>query len=254
MSYEIAIPSYNRADVCKTKTLAMLRTQSIPAERITVFVASEDQRSLYEEVIPRDLYGRIVVGVLGHNLIKNWISQYYPLGKPYVSIDDDIVNIVQLTGEGKLQTIVSLDELIQDGFRQCELNNYHLWGIAPVANGFFLKQTIHLDLKFCIGHFWGCINRHIPITLNLKDDYERSLQNAVRDGGVIRFSYIAAVTKYCATGGINQSKEERSVANAKEVATLLKDYPGLVRLNSKRPGEILLNRSLTKYKKNLGLR
>lgn len=248
MSYEIAIPSYNRADVCKTKTLAMLRAQSIPAERITVFVASEDQRSLYEEVIPRDLYGRIVVAVLGHREVKNWISQYYPLGKQYVSIDDDIFNIVQLTGDGKLQTIVSLDELILDGFRQCEIYKFHLWGIAPVANGFFMRQTVHNDLKFCIGCFWGCINRQIPITLNLKDDYERSLQNAVRDGGVIRFSYVAAVTKYCATGGINQSKEQRAEANGKEVEYLLKSFPGLVRLNAKRPGEILLNRKIKPLK------
>jgi len=246
MSYEIAIPSYNRADICKTKTLAMLRAQNIPASRITVFVASSDQKSFYEEVIPRDLYGCIVVAVLGHREVKNWISQYYPIGKPYVSIDDDISNIVQLTGDGKLQTLVSLDELIVEGFRQCEMNNYHLWGIAPVANGFFLKQVIHKDLKFCIGCFWGCVNRHIPITLNLKDDYERSLQNAVLDGGVIRFSYVAAVTKYCAAGGIGQNKEQRSEANKKEVEYLIATYPGLVRLNKKRDGEVLLARKVKK--------
>ena len=254
MDYQVAVPSYNRVDVCKTRTLALLKKHNIAKERITLFVANEEQKNLYQDAIPSDLYGQIVVAVKGHREVKNWISEYYPLKTKYVSCDDDLYDMMELDGNGGLRAVASLHDLIVEGFKQCEAHKYHLWGIAPVANGFFLKQTIHNDVKFCIGHFWGCINRRIPIWLNLKDDYERSIKNSIQDGGVIRFSYVAGVTKYCATGGINQSKEERSDANAKEVSFLVESFPGLVRLNTKRPGEILLNRSLTKYKKNLGLR
>jgi hypothetical protein len=236
-------------EVCRTKTLALLQQHRIDPARITLFVANNEEKALYEAGIPQGMYGKIIVAVKGHREVKNWIANYYPLGTEYVSCDDDLYSLVELDGNGGLRPLHSLHELILQGFKECKNLDYHLWGISPVANGFFLKQTIHTDCKFCIGHFFGVINRRIPITLNLKDDYERSLQNTVRDGGVIRFSYVAGVTKYCASGGINQSKQERSEANKKEVEFLMKEYPNLVRLNKKREGEILLQRSLKKYLK-----
>ncbi len=45
----VVIPSYNRVETLKEKTLKTLQTHNIPAKKIWVFVANEDQKKLYKE-------------------------------------------------------------------------------------------------------------------------------------------------------------------------------------------------------------
>ncbi len=44
MDYIIAIPSYKRAELCRDKTLAMLRDNKIPANKIYVYLANKEER------------------------------------------------------------------------------------------------------------------------------------------------------------------------------------------------------------------
>ena len=240
MDWVVAIASYQRAKVLKDKTLALLLRYNISKDLITIFVGNQEEYKEYEQEFP-DI--EIVVGVVGLMEQRNFIGNFYPVGKKIVCFDDDLTALCTLDN-GKLVPLPSLTKLIDDGFKNCEEYKFHLWGISPVANGFFMKDVIHTDLKFCIGHLWGVINRRIPLTLCYKEDYQRTLQNAVRDGGVIRFSGVAAKTKLGASGGLNTSQEQRLGYNLTSSKILMEQYPGLVRPNKKRPGEILLARKV----------
>jgi hypothetical protein len=249
-TYQIALPTYNRADVLIEKTLATLHDYHIDPERITIFVANEQQKDLYKEKIPKDMYNKVVVGVKGLANVRNFITEYYPLGTEIVSLDDDISNFMQLNKEGdKLVPLKNLHKVIEDGFNLCKKFKYHMWGLSPVKNAFFMKNQVSTNLKFIIGNCYGFINRRIKVHSDFKDDYELSLENSMRDGGVIRFNNVVASTKLGAKGGNDMTAEQR--AKQKEhkefIEFLKKKYIGLVRDNPKRPMEILLSRSLESY-------
>jgi hypothetical protein len=240
MDWVVVIPSYKRATVLKDKTFALLLRYNIPKDLINIFVGNPEEYLIYKEHFP-DI--NIVIGVVGLKEQRDFIGNYYPIGKHIVSFDDDLTALCTLEN-GKLVPLPSLINLIDQGFKNCIDYKFHLWGISPVANAFYMKDVIHTDLKFCIGHMWGVINRRIPLTLCYKEDYERTLQNAVRDGGVIRFSGVAAKTKLGASGGLNTTQEQRLGYNLISSKTLIEQYPGLVRPNKKRQGEILLSRKV----------
>jgi|VirMetMinimDraft_7_1064189.scaffolds.fasta_scaffold20478_1 hypothetical protein len=252
MSFVVAIPSYNRVETLRAKTLFLLAKYSIPKELITIFVANTEEEALYKAGIPENLYGSIVVGVKGLMEQRNFIDEYYPLGTHIVYFDDDVTEIVILKN-GSLEPITSLLNLIYKGFQECVSHGYNLWGVSAVPNGFFMKDVIHTNLKFIPGWFYGIINRRIRLvlsykgtTLAYKEDYQRSLQNAVLDGGVIRFSFVAAKTTIGAKGGLNTKVMDRLEMNRLACRFLMETYPGLVRLNPKRDGEVLLARRVSK--------
>ena len=49
IDYKIAIPSYKRPEVIKQKTLRVLNEYKIPKERITIFVADEEENQVYKK-------------------------------------------------------------------------------------------------------------------------------------------------------------------------------------------------------------
>jgi len=256
--YEVALPSYNRAETLRDKTLAMLTHYKIDPKHIRVFVANAEEKAKYADVLTKGTYKEIIVGIKGLNQVRDFIAEYYPLDAEIVEIDDDVSGLVQLDGK-KLVPVKDFDAVIREGFKLCKENGLHLWGIAPVKNAFFMKPDITFNLKFIIGHLWGMINRRLPSHYkeHYKEDYARSLQNAVLDGGVVRFNNIAGITKIGAKGGLNETMEERAKQDTHRsiIEDLKKKYPGLVRDNPKRPMEILLARSLNAYnkqKKNTG--
>ena len=63
--YVVCIPSYKRSLVCKEKTLATLKRNKIPSRKVYVFVANKDEYDIYKEAIPKNLYNKLVVGIVG---------------------------------------------------------------------------------------------------------------------------------------------------------------------------------------------
>jgi len=243
MSYQVVIPTYGRADSIKDKTLAILHKYQIPKAQITLFVANKVEKELYEKEVPKSLYGSIVTGVPGIVNQRNFIMKYYPVGTHLVSFDDDITGLSEVQ-EGKLIPLISLKKTIQQGFSLCKRMGYSMWGIYPTKNAGWMSTIPSTNLKFLIGHMYGIINRKIQLHMQLKEDYELTLENAVRDGGVIRLNHIAATTKMGNKGGIDKTIEERLTNYIKASDYLLKKYPGLVRKNPRREGEILLAREI----------
>lgn len=243
MVYQIVIPTYGRPELVQEKTLAMLHSYKIPKQQITLFVANKQEYELYSKEVPATLYGSLVVGVPGLMEQRNFITKYYPVGTHIVSFDDDVSALWQLEG-GKLVPLVGLKQVIQRGFALCKRFGYHMWGIYPTKNAGWMSPEPSTNLKFLIGHMYGSINRKIVLHAPLKHDYELSLENAVRDGGVIRLNDVVATTKMGKTGGIGKTVEERQSTYKKVIDYLLKKYPGLVRKNPRREGEILLAREI----------
>lgn len=239
--YEIAIPSYKRPETLRDKTLTILKAYRIPAAKITVFVADKEQEKMYRETLKPGTYGKIVVGIVGMGAIRNFISGYYPIGTPIVNIDDDIKGFLEYDADKprKEKPLKSLLAVIKRGFSECEKAEARLWGVYPVANGFFMKPKVSTDLKYVIGSFWGCINpgvKEIKITLDDKEDYQRSILYYEADGAIVRLNMVAPISSYYKEpGGMQEERTKQRVE--KSARWLVKEFPEFAVLNpSKKSG------------------
>ena len=94
IDYQIAIPSYKRSETIKKKTLKVLAEYDIPPERVTVFVANEEELEAYTKSLSEHQYGgNIVVGVPTIGKQRNFIEKYYPEGTRLMMFDDDIKRV-----------------------------------------------------------------------------------------------------------------------------------------------------------------
>jgi hypothetical protein len=233
--YIIAIPSYKRAETLRDKTLTVLASYRIPSSKIYVFVANKEQEDLYKSVLKPGSYGHMIVGVPGMAAIRNFITGYFPVGKQIVNMDDDIKGFLEFSPSARRHEIQlkSLDNLIKKGFAESARTGFRLWGIYPVANGFFMKEGATTDLKYVIGAFWGITNPGsiLTVTIDDKEDYLRSLIMYVLDGGVLRFRDAAPMTAYYKeAGGMQEERTKNRVTKSAEA--LHAAFPNLTKLNA----------------------
>ena len=202
----VVIPSYNRVEIFKKKTLAVLKEYNIPKEKIYVFVASEEQKTLYEEGLGKEV-GHIVVGIKGLPEVRNFIFDYFPKGKPLVSFDDDVRGFIELDekSKGGKRKLKDLAGMFDRGFAECDKVGAKFWGVYPVANPFFMKDKVSVDFKFVIGSFWGCYNPKDDVRITIgngeKEDYQRTIQFWERDQAIVRLNGVAVQTATYATPG-----------------------------------------------------
>jgi hypothetical protein len=243
--YEIAVPSYKRHETINEKSLATLKRYGIPSNKITVFVANKDEEALYKASLKPGTYGKIVVGVKGMHDIRNFITSYYAVGTKIVNIDDDIKGFLEYdeSTKRKERPLKSLIGVIKRGFAECEKANTKLWGVYPVANGYFMKPKVSTEIRYIIGSFWGCINPGlkgadgIEITTEYKEDYQRTILYYKRWNAVVRLNMYAPISAYYTeAGGMQEVKERRSLEE-KGARWLVKTYPQFAVLNpSKKSG------------------
>ena len=93
MDYIIAIPSYKRAELCRDKTLAMLRDNNIPANKIYVYLANKEEKDEYEKILEKCTYNELVIGIKGLVHQRQFIMSNWTENKNIVFIDDDISKI-----------------------------------------------------------------------------------------------------------------------------------------------------------------
>jgi hypothetical protein len=238
-AFVIAIPSYKRAETLRDKTLALLENKHVPASIINVFVATEEEKRAYEATLKRGSYGKLIVARPGMGAVRNFITEYFPKGQKIMNIDDDIKDFMELGGDGKLKPVGSLMPIFNNGFKTADKKGFRLFGYYPVANGFFMKPRITEDLRYIIGSMWGIVNPGIDklkVTLDDKEDVQRTLIMYILDGGVLRFEQYTPVTAYYKEPGGMQ--EERTINRVDKSARALVDaYTGLATLNlSKKSG------------------
>ena len=202
--YIICIPSYKRAQVCNDKTLTTLEKNNIPASKIYVYVANQEEYTFYKEKLNPKLYHQLIVGKKGLVPQREYIMKHWPSGKWIVFMDDDLAKIdLSLSPQFKKG---DLDHFIKNAFEITVKEGASIWGVYPVYNPFFrkTKQEMTTCLNYIVGAFYGIINRPEMKSLDLtitksngqKEDVERTLKYFLADGKVIRFNKIGFETKY----------------------------------------------------------
>ena len=234
MDWVIAIPSYNRVDTLREKTLKVLQEYKIPVSKIYVFVANAEQKKLYENLN----VGHIIIGVKGLAEVRNFIFNYFPKGKHIVEMDDDIRGFVEYDPKAKRheRPLKNLEAIIERGFEECKKADARLWGVYSVPNGFFMKPTVTTELRFIIGSFWGCINpgKEIKLTMGSeKEDYQRTIQFWEADHAVVRLNFVSPKTAYYKEPGGMQEGNRLAKQN-KTVKSMLKRWPQYIKRNTRR--------------------
>ena len=238
----IAIPSYKRAETLKKKSLATLHKYHIPSSKIYIFVANKDEEKIYKDTLEPGSYYKLIIGKPGLAPVRNFITDYFPVGKKVVLIDDDVSDFLEYDESVKRHEhpLRNLLKVIQTGFDECKKHGASLWGIYPIANGFFMKPTVSTDLKFIVGTFCGVINQGtkgpngIKLEMGEKDDYIRTIKAYIRDGAVIRLNYVAPKTAYYKEPGGLQAETGRLEKQEKAVDWLVHKYPEYVKRNPNR--------------------
>lgn len=237
--YVVAIPSYKRQETLQEKTLQMLEHYKIPASKIFLFVADKDEETNYRNAIDAKRYNKIVVGIKGLAPVRNFIAGYFPIGKKIVFCDDDIKSFLEFDASKprKEKPLGSLDTIIKRGFQECAKAGCRLWGVYPTPNGFFMKDSVSTDLKFCVGSFFGLINpgnKALNIPVSEKEDYYRTLRMYQLDGCVVRLNFVAPKTAYYKEAGGMQTDPDRKKKQEDAVQFLEKTFPDWVKRNPAR--------------------
>jgi len=229
MNFEIAIPSYRRAKKLRDQTLAFLsELTNINTDKITVFVADYEEKKEYEEVLRPGSYGKIVVGLHTLSAQRNFISSYYPEDTQILQCDDDIKRI-------KLLQPRPLIPVINQLFDYGRALGVNLWSIYPVNNLFFCKERVIVGKIFCVGVFFGIINKKdlfLPPVCTVEDKW-RTLFRYKKDGNTMRYEGACPDTVYNAKGGLF---DHRLLHRTQEVRSVINDYPDLCHLKTRKNG------------------
>lgn len=232
----VAIPSYRRATTLRDKTLKVLHDYGIPRNRIHVFVATADEAASYRATLDPATYGHLHVAEPGMAAVRNFITRFFPVGKPIFNVDDDIRGFLEWspTARRHERPLKNLTAAITAGFAAARRTGYRLFGFYAVPNGFFMKGgPPSTDLKYIIGSVWGILNpgpAALTVTIDDKEDYLRSVIMYLLDGGVLRFNNIAPQSAYYKEpGGMQETRTMKRIdASARAI---VKAFPGLVTLN-----------------------
>lgn len=234
MSVPVLVPSYRRPACLVRKTLPLLLDRRVDPRDITVVVASTEERRAYLSAIrAADLaVGEVVVAVPGMAAVRNWIADTYR-GR-VVQIDDDVTEVAQWADPRTLVPVPSLPALFEEGFGHADAAGAELWGIYPVPNPYFMRPGVRTDLRYIEGGFWGTTLTGAPhqrVTMDDKEDYERSLRYYLACGTVVRIDYYTfRANYYTEPGGMQEERTAARVdASARE---LVARYPDLATLNT----------------------
>ena len=214
--YVIAIPSYNRSNTLRDKTLEMLQRYKINKDIIYIFVANEEEYDKYKNTLD-PYYKELIIAEKGMKNVRNYMTDYFVENQKIFYLDDDIQNIFICHNDiepydkknNYLKIIPDLDKFIKDSFETLRKEDCNLGGIYPVRNSYFMKpDTYTTDLKYIIGFCYFVFNKkELKVTIDDKEDYERSIQYYLLDNKVIRYSNITAHTQCYKkdSGGMNDS-------------------------------------------------
>lgn len=228
-SFTVAIPSYRRPETVARKTLRLLTERGVPASCIDVWVADEAERQSYAATVPASLYGQLRVSAPTLCASRNHMARAYLPGTRVLYCDDDLDDLIVRLNEKETEPLRDIAAFTEECFTTAESIGCHLWGIYPVKNPYFMKQRVRTDLCYIEGAFYGVTQRWDPcelVSLEDKEDFERTLKFYRRDGLVARFEWVAMVTKfYTEPGGMQETRtEERITDSAKFLAN---NYPNL---------------------------
>ncbi len=234
--YKIIIPTFKRHKTLKEKTLAYLMRTNVEVKNIYIYVASEEEKNIYQNYLDKNTYNKIIVGKRGIPQQRNFIQKTHPIGTKLFMIDDDIKKLSEKISDKKIIELTNLDGFIRNAFNICAINKVRYFGTYPVDNPFFMKKNVSFDLKYIVGNVIGIINNHeilrdegkeCKARANFtagKESHEMTVKYFIADGGIGRFNFIAPTTEYWkGEGGHQVSRNAQGEKEATE--WLLQKYP-----------------------------
>jgi hypothetical protein len=149
MNIKFAIPSYNRCEILKSNTLAMLEHYKIPKKQIYIFVVKEEYQQ-YKDALPD--YKHIIIGAKGLANQRNFITNYFKEGQYIVNLDDDIKKLNSLESSlraraTQLEQLDSFSTEINKAFKLCKEHNAFIWGISQTNNDYFMHIFINFEIN-----------------------------------------------------------------------------------------------------------
>jgi len=248
LKYQVVIPSYQRAEICRDQTLATLKRLKVDKSKIHVFVANEEQKELYSSVL-KDEY-QIIVGVRGISSQRKFYHNWFPENERLISIDDDLADLLELGDKKLVPTQYHLDEIAEVGFSVAEAQQARQWGINPTMNHFFLKNHISVGLRYICANFMGSYAKDWIFTdpnrrmTNTGEDHHSTLRGFTRYGAVVRLEYLCPKTKYFAKGGIDacvvEDGQTRAQRHAEELSVVQSLFPDISSIQVKAGGVVNL--------------
>jgi hypothetical protein len=156
-------------------------------------------------------------------------------GQACVQVSDDLRRIRALPGQDW-----TLRQVIGDLDAALDATGLALAGCAPTANLYFAKPGI-ATWKFIVGDLIMVRPNELRFdpALRLKEDYDFTLQHITTHGGAARCDYIAPdFAHYTNAGGAVAVRTPEVEQEA--IVYLMGKWPGLLRLNPRRPNEVLM--------------
>eukprot|EP00435_Cladocopium_sp_Y103_P026652 s2928_g6.t1 len=252
MSWVVAIPTYDRVDSLRKKTLQLLLSAGISATRIFVF-ADPGQFPTYQEAL-EPLGLKVVKGRKGICNQRNAIMEHFKPGDRIVEMDDDISCLLTTTGalrsDRSARTVPvpeeNLEFVIDHIWEIADRERCKLWGIYPTPNTYMLSRTYTLGLAKSTGQMQGYYNPgDVQLTVAVMEDYERVLHFYSRGISCMRCDFLSVKSDNkgrggCASAFVDYSVEAkekdekvlrhpREVAEANAIKQLSARYPSLIK-------------------------
>ena len=263
MNFRIAIPTIARVKTIRKKTIGYLQRTNIDLTKIDLFFSDPSEIDEYKKELKDIPIANYIPTNQRHiRLQRNFIVKYYPEDTFVLGIDDDISSVQMRVNQKKTQEITDLKEFIDQAFEISQSHKFDIWGVNAVLNPYFMRTDISFNLRYIVACFYGWRNTHQPKNLVStekgidgmlygKEDFEKSIQYYIADGGVTRFNYVAPKTKYYSEdGGIQTYRTMQSEQNG--VNYLVKRYPLFCRENKNKKSkwaEVVLKDKRKKVKK-----
>jgi hypothetical protein len=224
-------------------TPTALLEAGVDPEIVTIWV-TPGQEDEYRAAAPKGM--RVEAGQPSLHANRNFASLMTPERAEIVWCDDDVTGWVILT-EDRALPVRDVTPHWTQFFAVAHQEHVTLWGVAPTPNPYYMKPRSKVGLYYAYGAHYGVLNRpDLPVTLEAKEDYERTLLHYQADGGVLRFDFFSMhASKVGKTpGGLQDTLVDRETVAIAEAQSLMARWPALIQPNRRRGGhEVLLRRS-----------
>ena len=226
--YRVVIPSYSRSETIRTKTLAMLERGGVPKDRIDIWIVKEQLGQGAIGYLQYELDGyRVMEGVKGIGLQREFISNYYDENTPLIWCDDDCDGLFekkQVVCVGgtkyKHKEIVDYELYFLNSLDKLWDSGYNLMGVYPLRNIGWMKNRINNKLTFCVGAFRITFNKREAERSGdymLLEDFCRTLNYFKMDGGLLRDEGVYIKHNYLSLKGGIGNDERTKEAKRNEV-------------------------------------
>lgn len=231
--YRILIPSYKRSE--RQPTLELLSSAYTKEDIVISTQCMEDYEKYYKLYSDRATVIYKEGNCVGDN--RNTLLDY-ACGKGIkrcVMLDDDITGFL-CYNKVKIKDGKKAKELFEYCMKVAEYTKATLFGLYPVQNTFYMNTKVVRNIL--IGTCFGIMDTSLRFDrmFRIKENYELCLRVMQRGGLSIRFNGYAPIAQHKTAGGCME--DWKTKGNDKYAYLLTEMYPRLVKLSTKRAGEI----------------